>query len=91
MVRLLSGSEFELADKYGELLSFAAVTLIYAPGLPLLYWLAAALCGGIYWLDKWALLRRHPHPPPYDTKLAELASRLLPAFALAHVCFALRW
>jgi len=90
LVRLFHGSQLEIADRYGELLAYAAVVLIYAPGMPLLYVHGIVYTLGLYWVDKWGLLRRHPHPPPYDTSLAELAVRLLPAFVLAHCLFALR-
>jgi large-conductance mechanosensitive channel len=89
VLQLHDGGQLDLANRYGELMAYTAVVLIYAPGMPLLYLLGAANCACMYWVDKIALLRWHSQPPPFDTKMADLATSLLPSFVVAHCLFAL--
>ena len=61
--------ERDMAGGYGEILLAAAVTLLYGPGMPMLYFVAAAGFGLRYWAELYCDLRIFRRPPLYSREL----------------------
>jgi len=70
LLELYTHPEFDIKQKYAQLLTTVFVTLMYGAGLPLLYFLACAFMFCQYWADKYCLLWGSRRPPHYDTKMA---------------------
>jgi hypothetical protein len=87
--RLYAGEDFDLAERYAALLNTVFVTLLYAPGLPLLYWMAALTFLLQYWFDKVSFLRLYRLPPRYDHTLASTAVDALPYALIVHCAMAI--
>jgi hypothetical protein len=72
-----TGPEFRANYRYAHNLMTAFVSMMYGPGLPLLYPLAAFSFALFYWVDKYLLLRYLRTPPRLDGKLAHTANALM--------------
>lgn len=59
----------DFAAGYGEILLATAVTLIYGPGMPLIYFVAAAGFTLRYWVELYCDLRIYRRPVLYSRKL----------------------
>ena len=79
------GPEFELASRYGALLSAIMVCLFYSSGAPAFYLLASLTCLFAYLTDKFCLHFLYRTPPRYDHQLAVFASNVLPVGAVMHM------
>eukprot|EP00913_Durusdinium_trenchii_P004861 g4515.t1 len=73
LIELYTNPEFDIKQKYAQLLTTIFVTVIYGSGLPLLYFLAAVFMFMQFWADKYNLLWGSRRPPAYDTKMAKEA------------------
>mmetsp|Transcript_8263 Transcript_8263/g.19413 ORF Transcript_8263/g.19413 Transcript_8263/m.19413 type:complete len:1040 (-) Transcript_8263:118-3237(-) len=70
LLELYTNPEFDIKQKYAQLLTTVFVTVMYGSGLPLLYFLASIFMFFQYWADKYCLLWGSRRPPHYDTKMA---------------------
>jgi hypothetical protein len=77
-------NNWDLAAGYGEVLMAMSVTLLYGPGVPLLYWGAALGFAIRYWVDKWACLRVYKRPPLYGSEMSVSFDKILSAMAVLH-------
>ena len=74
----------DLAVGLGEILLALAVTLIYGPALPLLYWVAAAGFAMRYWVEKWSDLSVYAKPPLISNTLLNNFDGILMILVLLH-------
>jgi hypothetical protein len=77
-------NSWDIAAGYGEVLMAMTVTLLYGPGVPLLYWGAALGFTIRYWVDKWACLRVYRRPPLYGPEVIVSFDKILAVVVLAH-------
>lgn len=77
-------NNWDLAAGYGEVLMAMSVTLLYGPGVPLLYWGASLGFAIRYWVDKWACLRVYRRPPLYGPEISVSFDKILSAVAVLH-------
>jgi hypothetical protein len=75
---------WDIAAGYGEVLMAMTVTLLYGPGVPLLYWGAAFGFTVRYWMDKWACLRVYKRPPLYGHEVMTSFDKILALVAVVH-------
>ena len=81
---MYSGPPFQIATRYGQMLNTIFVTLLFSPGLPLLWWTAAATFFVSYWVDKFLFCRYYSTPPLYDESASRVVTGLLPWAVLGH-------
>ncbi|RLN72630.1 hypothetical protein BBJ28_00014441 [Nothophytophthora sp. Chile5] len=87
MDQLYAGPTFDLAVRYPMVLNSVFVTLIFCGGSPVLLFIAALACAGVYWLDKLALIWQYNVKTAYDEELGETVLGLLPWTLVAHLAF----
>lgn len=87
--KLYSGFRFELASRYAAILNTFFVTLMYAPGLPILLPIAFMAMLLNYWFDKTAFLRLYATPPRYDSTVEKDFIDMLPRAIILHSAFAI--
>ncbi|KAL0049982.1 hypothetical protein WJX82_002021 [Trebouxia sp. C0006] len=87
LVKAYEGPDFDLADRYGELLNILFCTLMFSGGLPILLPCVSIIFAVTYWAEKWELLKLSRVPSPYAGDLAALTGELLPWAALFHLMF----
>ncbi|KAL0041478.1 hypothetical protein WJX79_004916 [Trebouxia sp. C0005] len=87
LVKAYEGPDFDLADRYGELLNILFCTLMFSGGLPILLPCVSIIFAVTYWAEKWELLKLSRVPSPYAGDLAALTGELLPWAALFHLVF----
>ncbi len=83
-----TGPEFRAHYRYAQNLMTVFVTMLYGPGLPLLYPLAALSFAVYLWVDKYLLLRYFKTPPRMDGKLARKASAFMLWAVVPNLVFA---
>jgi hypothetical protein len=81
---MFSGPPFQIATRYGQMLNTIFVTMLFSPGLPLLWWTAAATFFVSYWVDKFLFCRYYSTPPLYDESASRVVTGLLPWAVLGH-------
>jgi len=86
---LYQGRRFVLFERYSVLLNTAFVCMMFAPGMPLLWFVGAVTFTLTYWFDKYTFLRSYRIPPRYDESLDMYASAVLPYAVLPHLILAL--
>ena len=79
---------FEIAAGYGEILLAASVTMIFGPGIPLLYHVAAVGFFVRYNVDKWVITRVARKPPLYSKDLFDNFDELFAVLLLVHAAMA---
>jgi hypothetical protein len=72
------GPHFRFAVRWAEVLNTTFVVLMYGPGMPVLYLVAAATLAAGYWADKFFFTRYCRTPPHYDEQLGKSATKLIP-------------
>ncbi|RLN84298.1 hypothetical protein BBJ28_00007260 [Nothophytophthora sp. Chile5] len=87
MNQLYAGPTFDLAVRYPMVLNSVCVTFIFCGGSPVLLFIAALACAGIFWLDKLALVWQYNVKTAYDEELGETVLGLLPWTLVAHLAF----
>lgn len=88
LLRLYTRQPYDLSRRYPALLTTLFVTMMYAPGLPLLLPLAAGSYALGYAVDLCLITRFTANPPRYDKNLAAGTLRVLPYALLLHLCVA---
>jgi len=81
------GEEFELYDKYAQVLTTVFCCMLYASGMPILLLVGSIDMFMLYWADKISLLRVYATPPQYDESIAEMAVGIMPYAAWLHLIF----
>ena len=87
--QLYLGNEFNLDVKYAQILTVIIVSLIYAPGLPVLYISTFSFLIVTYWIDKYLLLCVCRKPKLIDNKLANLVHKLLKYTLIVHLIWSI--
>ncbi|GMH80830.1 hypothetical protein TL16_g08713 [Triparma laevis f. inornata] len=88
MDELYAMDRFEIETRYGALLNYLMVSVLYAAGMPLLFLFASFNFFIAFWLDKYALLRLNKQPLKYNSALAQMMSRyLIPLAVVLHLSF----
>lgn len=64
------GNEFLMEFRYSNILTVVIITMMYSPGLPLLYPIACAFFMVTYYVDKCMLLKMYRKPVLFDNTLA---------------------
>eukprot|EP01017_Pseudomicrothorax_dubius_P049142 TRINITY_DN9094_c0_g1_i9.p1 TRINITY_DN9094_c0_g1~~TRINITY_DN9094_c0_g1_i9.p1 ORF type:complete len:714 (-),score=160.72 TRINITY_DN9094_c0_g1_i9:100-2241(-) len=88
---IFEGIEFDIAQRYANIIKTMLFTAFYCPVVPLATLISA--CGLIltYWVDKYVLLRRAKEPPALSGELSmemtEVLEYILPAFAIGNIVF----
>ncbi|CAD7971463.1 unnamed protein product [Amoebophrya sp. A25] len=83
------GQQFELATRYSTILTVVFVTLMYSAAIPVLLWMAAITFTGVYWCDKYTLLRASRIPPAHDETIAKGVAEALPFAVVLHLGMAI--
>lgn len=87
IIQRFEGVDMEMSTRYSSLLTMMAVTMIYASGMPLLYFVAAAGFFATYWVDKVGFIKLYKIPARYDHTLNDLMIDWMPLMALVHSAF----
>ena len=74
----------DFASGYGEILLAMSVTLIYGPGIPVLYFVTAAGLGLRYCVEKFADLRIYRKPPLFSKALIGSFDTVMMTLVLLH-------
>ena len=84
MNKMLEGPDFELAERYGEVMNLIFVVFLYSTAMPLVYALLALSLGLQYLMEKYELLKLCKKPPAYTADLALMTANTLPYALLGH-------
>ena len=84
MNKMLEGPDFELAERYGEVMNLIFVAFLYSTAMPLVYALLALSLGLQYLMEKYELLKLCKKPPAYTADLALMTANTLPYALLGH-------
>ena len=76
--------ERDLAAGYGEMLLAMSVTLVYGPGMPLLYWVAAGGFSLRLLVERYCDLRIYKRPPLFSKALMSSFDEVLMVVATMH-------
>lgn len=79
---------WDLPMRLAQSMNVICVIIMYASGMPVLYYIGALYCFVAYWVDKWSLLRGCSKPPAYSQELVIRALDLQPVMVFAHVAWA---
>eukprot|EP01047_Picozoa_sp_COSAG01_P070918 COSAG01_NODE_10876_length_2064_cov_1.679389_1_plen_611_part_00 len=66
----LSLRHYDLASSYAEVLIALFITMVFGPGIPLLYWISALGFAFRFWVERWGVLRVHERPRLYSNRLS---------------------
>lgn len=83
------GKEFPFAMRSAQILVQAWLTLLFGPGIPLLYLISTISFALFYVVDKWCVLRLYRTPPEYDSRISRRLVFILWLGLIGHVCFAI--
>lgn len=64
------GGNISFEEKYSETLCVVFLTMMYGPGIPIMYVIAAIYFFVTFWVDKLMILYQHRKPLFYDEQLA---------------------
>jgi hypothetical protein len=84
-INIFSGPTYYMHYKYSSVMNIVFITMMFGPGLPLLFPIAAAALAVLFCLEKFMLYYIYKQPPAYDEKLnnSVLANlQLAPLFLL---------
>lgn len=88
MNELYLGPRFQLSLRIAQTLATIFITLLYAPGMPILYLICCIFFFIYYWVDKFLLLKFYRTPPHYSNRLSYWASKTLTWSIFIHLLFA---
>lgn len=77
--------DWTLSVRLAESLVIFFCCIMYAGGMPVLYYIGMIYCFCAYWVDKWTLLRESKRPPAYNVGAVSYALVLLPFAGLLHL------
>mmetsp|Transcript_31926 Transcript_31926/g.68931 ORF Transcript_31926/g.68931 Transcript_31926/m.68931 type:complete len:449 (+) Transcript_31926:296-1642(+) len=83
------GPVFEIAARYGLLMSTTFVCMLYSAGMPIMLLLVAFTFFVMFWVEKFLLLRVYRTPPQYGDGMAKMCMNVLPWAALMHLSLSL--
>lgn len=78
--------EFRFATRYAYMLKIAAMLLVFAPAVPLLYWIGGGTLLLYWFIQNVALVKVYRRPRSLDHRLAERSRGFLLVLLLLHVC-----
>jgi hypothetical protein len=82
---IAASGQFELAPRYGHMLTTTCGCLVLSSGMPILLGVASVILCITYWADRHSLLRLSRRPPPYSGHLANTAIAGLEYALLMHI------
>ena len=77
--------EFLFADRYAYMLKIAAMVLVFAPAVPLLYWLGGGTLLFSWYIQNLALVKIYRRPKSLDHHVAERSRSFLCVLLFLHV------
>ena len=86
--KLFEGPEYELSKRYANFLNIMFVIMMYASGIPMMYFFGVVYFFLAYWADKVAILRGCKRPGQFDEKLAMAATNNMSIAMAVHLLFA---
>eukprot|EP00930_Biecheleria_cincta_P018437 TRINITY_DN14363_c0_g1_i2.p1 TRINITY_DN14363_c0_g1~~TRINITY_DN14363_c0_g1_i2.p1 ORF type:complete len:913 (-),score=124.97 TRINITY_DN14363_c0_g1_i2:440-3178(-) len=89
LLKLYTNPEFDIKQKFAQMLTVVFVTVTYSSGLPLLNVFAFFYMLCMYWADKFVLLWGSKRPPRYDSLMAKEASEACLYAVALHCVFAI--
>jgi len=82
-----TGDEFDMAQRYSDMVNFFFCTMMFSGGMPILYPIAAFFFIFYYWVDKWMICNFYHTPPMFDQSIALKLLAFDKFGLLAHVIF----
>jgi len=79
------GSQFQIENRYAQIIAITYITLMYSTAIPFLYFAAFISVITMYWSDKILFLRNWRTPPLYGDELANKARDILKHAILMHM------
>lgn len=89
LLKLYTNPEFDIKQKFAQMLTVVFVTVTYSSGLPLLNIFAFLYMLCMYWADKFVLFWGSKRPPRYDSLMAKEASESCLYAVALHCVFAI--
>ena len=86
---LQAGPQFEITTRSAQLLNHLLITMIFGPGMPLLYPIACLAFLTFYYVDLFLLLRFYQRPPSYNTEIATFSVEVFQYAIWAHLAFSI--
>jgi hypothetical protein len=68
-INIFSGPQYYMHYKYSSIMNIVFITMMFGPGLPILFPIAAAALSVLFCLEKYMLYYVYKQPPAYDEKL----------------------
>merc|ERR1711871_126300 len=84
-----AGPQFEITTRSAQMLNHLITTMIFAPGMPLLYPIACAAFLVFYFVDLFLLLKFYQRPPSYNSQIAEFTVNTFTFSILLHLGFSI--
>jgi len=81
--------EWHISEKLAQALTVIFVVVMYAGGMPALYFVGFVFCVVTYWVEKWTLLRGSRKPPKYSHQPIVRGLWLTPVAVFFHVVITL--
>jgi hypothetical protein len=88
---LYSGTHWDLADRYTDMIKTLFVAMFYSVLMPHGLWLAAAAMLSTYWADKYCLLRCWSQKPDFDATITKIAQNSICFCMLIQMFMATYW
>ena len=82
--KLFEGPPLDMAQRYADTMLLFSIVLFYAFPLPILSLLGVIGSCLQYYVEKWALLKRHKYPEQMGATMADVFSRMIPFFCLLY-------
>ena len=86
---MYEGEEFDLSERYAQVLSMIFVALAFQSTMPLLMPATALFCFSVYHEAKYTLLRHSKRPPEYDETMAKFFWAFAPSAAFVKLLVSL--
>jgi hypothetical protein len=77
--------EWNLSMRMAQTMNVLFCAVMYASGMPILFWVGFAYCCVAYWADKTTLCWGAIKPPQYDQVVIQMGLRLIPVACLLHL------
>eukprot|EP00943_MAST-04B_sp_MAST-4B-sp1_P009956 g9956.t1 len=84
---LQAGPQFEVTTRSAQLLNHVVTTMVFAPGLPLLWPIAFAACFTFYYVDLFLLLKFYQRPPSYNEKIGKFTISVFEIAVFVNILF----
>ena len=84
---LQAGPQFEVTTRSAQLLNHVVTTMVFAPGLPLLWPIAFFACFTFYYVDLFLLLKFYRRPPSYNEKIGKFTISVFEISIFVNILF----